>query len=430
MNCSRLIALLFVLVHAAGYAAPLNDWTVLFYLEVAEGLSDMAFKNISDMARACKEGGAPNTTVLVQVHSVPQEGSLGREAYRYSLEQGSLTFIENTELSYNTEADLVDAMRAAVAHAPAKNYMIIIGSHGYGILDPYFDEESGEWHVGDDTILVADACPLRAVSVEAMRGSMVQKSPAVFMSSTQLQDALATISTQVLDGKKVAILGLDMCKQAMLEVGYMLAPYVDYLTGSQDCELRYGWDYYRIFKEFNTSNRRSDEIVRSVVEAYESFYNEHAPKGTYTQSALSLGDMPALKQNVDAVCKQLLTLSKEYEPLLPALIQARKQMPAFCDAVTYIDLQTLYKMLHEVVAEVCAGDERIEQFSCLLAQGYALMRKAVVANCAGDIRPYAHGISIYFPLSHIDASYPTTSFPQESAWYEFLTQITAHAIAG
>ena len=65
----------------------------------------------------------------------------------------------------------------------------------------------------------------------------------------------------------------------------------------------------------------------------------------------------------------------------------------------------------------------IQQLTQHLIEGKNLIKQAVIANATGRVNKHAQGISIYFPMYHIDSSYPNCMFVRESSWLGFLQEI-------
>ena len=66
-----------------------------------------------------------------------------------------------------------------------------------------------------------------------------------------------------------------------------------------------------------------------------------------------------------------------------------------------------------------------DSFKSLTDRIHSVISSMVIANTAGAASVQARGVSIYFPLSVIDQSYPKTLFAQESRWLEFLEWVIA-----
>lgn len=398
-----------------------QKWEVLFYIDSSDGLSHVIIKNITDLLKARMWNNDSSMRICIQLHTLAKEGKLGDEVYRYSVEGNALVLQEYATLTYNPVDDLVDAANWAFSGDPEAYTMLLLSNHGSGILNPSWqDKGSGFDWAPEYDVLMDEACSIkrRCHIDECHRGLMFLKEPKVYMSVSQLRQALKAMNSTIFNGTKIDILGMDMCMMSMLEVGYEVAPYVHYMIGSQDCELEYGWDYKTVFKRFGDPV----EVAKTVIESYKYFYTTHAKRGTYTQAAINLTAIHHLKNNVDQISTYLISYINAYgTPFIEALKDMRKQLPKFCLVPMYTDLYALYEGIEELLLLYNDHQDQADLLEAL-QEGKNLIKKAVVANCAGEQRQYVHGISIYFPLSHIDSSYADSLFAQDSQWTNVLQQ--------
>jgi hypothetical protein len=410
-------------------AAENASWNILVYMDTGDDLSHAAIKNITDLVRGYGDNKSTTLDVCIQIHCLPEEGKIGKEAYRYKVEKNKLIVCDSAQLTYDPIEDLVNATRWAMGTSTAQKHMIALWNHGFGILNPQWKEYDGDftWLPEEDD-LMSHACPLRHFSLEQHskhKALMLQKKPKVYMSVNDLGKALNRITNQVLKGKKLDILGMDMCMMSMVEIGWQLAPSANYMIGSQDCELDYGWDYYSIFKNIGSTAKSPLQVAQLIVQTYGDFYTVHAPKGTYTHAATDLSNITALKENIDMVCKALKAYKEMYgQQFMRQLKTLRTELPRFCRIPMYTDLYSLYEGLENTLKAYTTSTARtkLEEY---LKEGKKLINSVVVANCVGKQRSYVHGLSLYFPLSHIDSSYATALFAQESAWLPLLKEIVA-----
>lgn len=399
-----------------------QPWEVLFYIDSSDGLSHVIIKNITDLLKARIGNNDSSMRICIQLHTLAREGNLGDEVYRYVVEGNALVLKEYAKLSYDSEKDLVDAANWAFTGNPGAYTMLLLSNHGSGILNPTWKElgTGFDWAPEYD-VLMDEACSIkrRRHIDECHRGLMFLKEPRVYMTVSQLGKALATMSSTIFDDRKLDILGMDMCMMSMLEVGYEVSPDVHYMIGSQDCELEYGWDYEAVFKQFGDPH----DVAKTVIEAYRNFYTTHAKRGTFTQAATDLTNIKDLKENVDQVSAYLTAYIDTYgDAFVQALKDMRKQLPKFCLVPMYTDLYELYDGIEELLL-IYNDHPKTAALLIALRSGKDLITKAVVANCAGEQRQYVHGISIYFPLSHIDSSYAQSLFSQDSQWAQVLKKM-------
>jgi len=78
------------------------------------------------------------------------------------------------------------------------------------------------------------------------RGFLFNANRRTYLNNKDLIEILDHITANLLH-KKLDVIAFDTCMGDMLEVGYQIAPYADYLVGSQSCSLLDGFDIKRLF---------------------------------------------------------------------------------------------------------------------------------------------------------------------------------------
>ena len=301
------------------------DWTMLIFVQANNNLAGFAVKNFSDMALV---GSSANVNLLVQWY---QPGHRG--IWRYKIEKEKMVLDEcfqEAETDGSKAADLVNAMHWAVTKHPARNYSLVLWDHGIGILDPVWGaqgrQRTGFELVDMDEAMVASNPRIQIdglttdmgstltleqrldTSYTSTRGILFNEHSRTYMDNQNLASALRTIKTQVLNNRKIDLLGMDACLMAMVEVGYLARDCVHYMVGSQEVELGYGWNYNAVSMSLSRGALSPLQLAQSIVRVYETFY---LPKVSfYTQSAIDLEKIGGLKDSIDqvvravGVCKQ------------------------------------------------------------------------------------------------------------------------------
>jgi len=247
-----------------------------------------------------------------------------------------------------------------------------------------------------------------------------------FINNATMIATLKTIKETILKGKNLDILGTDCCKMAMLEVGYQLKNFVQFLVGSQNCELKDGWNYKGLFSSFNEP-MDAVAAAQAIVKTYDDYYTQHTIQNTYTIAALDLSHIDPLVANLNEVVALSKKLFAENKALFTDLvIKARTNSPSMCQASYYLDMAAVYANLvtelSKPEAEVLNA-ETVAALKIVLMQGQELINKLVTAKALGSAVKNMHGMSFYFPRNRIEASYLTTPFAQETAWLSFLQEI-------
>ena len=385
-----------------------THWKVFWYMDSSDALSDMAIKNITDAMR-----GKPNDTVdfLIQMHAY---GSAG---LRYRVTDKGLIFIEEVLLTGQSKQDSIAAVTWAFTDNNAEHNLFIIANHGYGILDPHWDEINKEWKTGGDTLNIS--CIIkrsgdRDYEQEHLnhRGFLFNMQSHTYLNNNDLVALLDYMSTQLLH-KKLDVIAFDTCMGDMLEVAYQVGPYADYLVGSQSCSLLDGFDYQNVVPLLN-QGLAPRELVSRMVCAFDNYYARYDSSGVYTHAALDLSQVYDLTRSLNAVVIQLLKNS-DYVPLI---MNACKESPRFCMWPMYTDAVAFFKNIENQLDSV--GD--CTAIRAALHDFYAKANNVVVARCGGSTtKGRAHGFAIYLPLGIIDGSYYKTIFAQETQWINLLT---------
>jgi hypothetical protein len=383
-------------------------------------LYQAAFKNLNEMAH-----NAPDDAhIFAFLHT---QGNAG---WLYHITRNNFHKIADIVCDDSQVTTLIDVMTITTQQGPAIRYGLIFWNHGYGILNPVYNEQENEHIIpydgpyNDDNIIKRYQNNLHKYH----RGICVTHKHN-FLSNGDMIYALDIIFNNLLNGKKLAFCGMDICYGAMLEHAYQLCDYTDYLIASQDVEKLDGWPYDTVLQIINdTPNTSTKEIAIHTVKAFNQYYQEYTEENTYTLSALDLHYTQQLKRNIDAIAGILTLMMTNNDHVKKILKQLRTQCKAFCDAPMYCDLYQWYSLLLDAF-DKCNGIDKQSDlnivFRQLLHNGLELMSAMTVARCNGSASTHAHGCSIYFPQFAVNESYITSLFAQESSWVQFLEQFLA-----
>lgn len=432
----------------SGKVSAIAEWTILVYAQAKNNLSNFAYKNFNDMATV---GSGKNLNILVQWYQPDQQG-----VWRYKVEKGKM--ILDACLPSNTDGnktnDLVDSMKWAVSKYQAQKYFLILWNHGIGILDPVWGNQR-PWsasnkfsidpsmlkenpkicingitcHEPNDEKILVDYVSLDEQQTETQshphRGILFNEQSKTYMNNQALTSALSEIKTSVLKGQKLNILGMDACLMAMAEVGYQSREYAEYMVASQEVELAYGWNYQSFVQSFAGGKVSPLQAAQLIVSSYQTLYKDKIQ--FYTQSALDLSQLGRVKSSLDAVIQSLGVCQRiDKEAVIDAIKRARRNCLQF-SATSYIDLHSfcieLTKSVEQIFDKKFAGNYAVAQLKKSLNESISAIEQCVVANASGMYLARARGMSIYFPVSHIDASYQHTDFAKESLWLNFLKEV-------
>jgi hypothetical protein len=419
--------------------AAVPDWTMLVFVQANNNLANFAVKNFSDMALV---GSNAKVNLLVQWYQTGRKG-----IWRYKIEKEKMILDEcfqAAETDGSKAADLVGAMRWAVTKYPARNYSLVLWDHGIGILDPIWGaqgrQRGGYERIDMDEAMVASNPRIQIaglttdaestltleqrldMSYTSTRGILFNEHSRTYMDNQNLASALHTIKTQVLNNRKIDLLGMDACLMAMVEVGYLARDCVHYMVGSQEVELGYGWNYHALSASLSHEALSPLQLAQSIVHVYEAFYQ---PKVQfYTQSAVDLDQIKMLKDSIDQVVRAVGVCKQSDRAAIGDALRKARQACLQFSAVNYIDLYSFYtELLKTVDARVTGATRGVADLKNAIRQSMAMIEHAVVANAAGKNLDRAHGLSIYYPQGRIDASYVKTEFANECLWTTMIREL-------
>lgn len=398
-----------------------DTWKFFFYMDASDRLADMAFKNITDMMR-----GAPNQNVeaLLQLHAY------GNTALRYRITHTGLAFVDEVILSGDGKQDFIAAATWALSHNTMDRTMIVLSNHGWGALDPRWNENEHAWQAAEisishDSASLPTSCPLTEKSVKALRsqhmnhkGFMFNDLSHTYLTNSDLTVILLYVQRELLHGKKIDVVAFDTCMGSMLEVATCIAPYADYLVGVQSCALRDGFNYQEFVSILN-NGKSPRQTVTEFVEAFDEYYEKNDLDGIYTCGSLDLSQVNAVNNALNDVIEKLL----RHQGITQLLQHAQAKSPRFCLWPIYTDLVAFCKL---VEAQLRAADQAHVNYDVIytLHQLYSAVDRMVVAHCGGSTTTgNVHGFSIYLPHTMIDKSYETSLFVRQSEWLRLLRAI-------
>jgi hypothetical protein len=362
------------------------EWTILFVMQGDNNLSSAMYKNIKTLK---KIGSTPDVNLLVQ-----WDEPLSKTTWRYKIDQNKLVDDASLpqEMGADPESELVDAARWAFTNYKAKKQALILWNHGSGVLD-----EARGW--------------------EKMRGILYDFSSRKCLTNTGLLHAMQKIKQDVLNNKALDFFGMDACLMAMVEVAYQIKDFATLLVASENIEYTPGWDYKTIIRQLinNAPRFEGRHLADLVVKSFRKFNIKR--NSNYTQSAIMLDQIPALKDNLNAFA--LACLGQQDALLKKYVAQARTACAEF-DNGNFMDLYDFYQKC----ITICTANRRTAiypQIVALAADGCALIDQAIAVHTKGSTYRNVRGLSIYFPRGkELHASYNGTLFAQETVWPLFL----------
>ena len=409
---------------------PRKDWNFIVYLSANNDLNRYALRNIAQMVQV---GSNRNVNILVQVDTYGK-----REVNRYFIEKDNAVFVErisddSTAIS-GTPESLFDFARWAITSYPSRHTALILWDHGSGIIDPC------RTRGGTDKIYLHDLFEMNKKTGLIDLGSLENRGisfndfDGTYLNNQDLKRTLGAISRDLLGGKKIDIVGMDACLMAMLEVGSQIKDSTHYLVASEEIEAGNGWNYRYVLSEFERTRLTPKEFAIRMVRSYDLEYKNQY--GRYTQSAIDLSKITALETNLDLLAKDIIRLlvGREGDVLLENLNIIRNSLDLTTSFANrhYVDLHHFYSSLLSSIEKCEDLIERVSGFNKpivlrlrkLLSEGMTLILSAVLDNACSESLHKAKGISFYFPINIIHASYGATEFAKNNSWLTFLRIMT------
>ena len=419
-----------------------QTWTIMLYQDADDPTLEQDI--YMDLNEAEQIGSSANVNVVAQMDRY-NGGFAGDGDWhgtrRYKLEQDPDLFRVNSpvvqdlgEVNMADPRTLYDFAVWAIKTYPADHYVLVMSDHGMG------------WPGG-----FTDPNPNTRSGVNTAFSQVVKSN---MMYTNDFDVALANIVKDTGIGS-FDIVGMDACLMSEVEVMSSLAPYSQYLVGSEEVEPALGWAYASFLAQLTANPSMSaEDLAKIIVDGYikdDQRINNPQARADFLRQGSPLQTLFGAPQDVDpaSLSRQLsrsitLTAAKtaEFPALMDALntfafalqkddqnlpAQARTYAQGYTSIFgeklppSYIDLGNFAAIVGQNTnnAEVQAAA------NALIAQ----IGKVVVAEKHGPEKPGSTGISIYYPNSQLYSnavagarSYAqiSTRFAQESVWDDFL----------
>jgi|SaaInlLV_10m_DNA_2_1039722.scaffolds.fasta_scaffold00046_48 hypothetical protein len=397
-----------------------NDkWNVIVYLAANNTLSEYAFLSIDQMK---KVGSNSRVNVLVQLDKPGYQ-----KVKHIKVSPNKIHVEEELSLISGTRESLFECVKWATTKHPAKHTALILWNHGSGPIDPA--GWGRNWLARRDEFLIIDPeTGLLDIDTDLLRGIAFNETHNVYLNNNDLTVTLEKISRELLNGKKIDIVGMDACFMATVEIGSQIKNSAKYLVASQEVEPGSGWNYQRVLSPFITQNLSPKSFAQVIVESYKQQYQNRFAR--QTQSAIDMENYELLEHQVNELSLILIKLlespreniRREIVNMINKIRTDRQYTTSFAYS-QYIDLHHFYKsMLVKIntLPQQLKTNIDIKKLSSVLKTGTNILNQLVINNTAGPKVKNAKGLSIYFPGLHLNKRYSETIFAQKTAWPEFL----------
>lgn len=418
-----------------------KDWTFIVYIAADNDLRGFAARNIKQMAEI---GSNNNINILVQLDiRITGNKKITR---RYYIENNRIIHVNaddptSQKMDSGDPNTLIACCKWGVENYPANKYALILWNHGTGIIDPEigrminptelfsYNSANNRYDL-DRSIGFLDFINEKELRYrnDCWKGICWDETTGNYLTNQKLDTALAEITSKVLRGKKLALIGFDACLMSMLEVTKITRNYADIQVSSQEVELGAGMDYRKVLEPFRNQTLDPKNFAAHIVDAFYETYNKIT--NDFTMSAVNLNESEALERNIDLVAQLLIEcLNLQQKGSVKTTIQTSRSKTSCThfDEPSYIDLHHFYSnLLANIRLFTFTNETKARTIRNALVQaledGKRLIKHIVFANRTGKNLNQAQGVSIYFPERKIHPSYRKTTFAQSNAWGSFLTQ--------
>ena len=415
-----------------------KNWTFLTYMAADNDLYPFADRNIEQM---CAIGSNENVNILVHLDirkssNVQLNSTKKKVTKRLLINKKKIQQIGPDLCMDSGKAEtLMDAAKWAIMEFPSDHLAISLWNHGSGALNPkgriinpvelfYYDPATSMINL-DRSIAFLEYVTQQ--NENGRRGVCFDETTGNYLDDQKLVQAFREIM-RLRGGKKVDLVTFDACLMASIETCKILAPYADYMTGSEEVELGTGYPYNAILNPLAQGPISPADFARHIVATYHTFY--HQITRDYTHSSFDLSKAPSVftcVENFATALKEAFVVGQSYE-IYEAISKSRR--PYSCthfEEPSYIDLghfcSNMLKNLEDLKNTQKAGSPLFTLALSIQTHCHTCLdaiRSLVISNVTGNNLAAAQGISIYFPLDMIHPSYPYTEFGKDSKWLSFL----------
>jgi hypothetical protein len=492
-----------------GKAPTTKAWTVMVYLAADTTLTNFAVESLKQMKASQSDwinivaefdSGPRHSTERYFFGKLPE--NLKTKELDETLMEDRLASISNNIVMRLEPQDVGDPETLtnfidwSVQKYPARHYFLIIWGHGSGIDDslPRTHDRAMEEALEKDRhdrFFISRHRPLPTGNLEF--GEAAQKSqksvafvdrPISYLTNSGLRIALQDAQDRIRGWKtpdwRLDLLGMDACNMNLIELGYELRDFANYMIASQDEIPDASWPYYQILHDLGEEAKKQEEkmklkqpthhggphnhkeelytksqmqnFVNHIVRAYAGAYQDYIDQPV----ALSALKLTFFRENLDVEARgdkirglfkplaEVLQLHSTHREINDAIIFARRRVrsfythiPATRDLHTrdiYIDLihfcKLLYSFLegHKVQPKIAQFISKFERFSFSEEPNKDRHRNdqstVIAVNEKSRGEDECNGTSIYFPATPQDefgSFYEELEFAQDTVWPAFVS---------
>lgn len=419
----------------------MKKWTFMVYMAGDNGkifddgddgkrlFHDLQQYGWNDIAEMASVGSTDQVAVIAQYDTLDQS----QYTPRFHIDQsGSTGKLVETVSPVNTgdPGNLTDFIVWAMSEYPAEKYALVLWNHGTGwkeddIYARYRERvekaiRAGETRAGAmgerllrHAFFLSTAGEIMSIEDDETRAICYDDTSMDFLDNQKLAQAFSDAEKQT--GQRLSLIGMDACLMSTIEVAYQIRGFADLMVGSQEVEQAYGWPYKRILKKLvNDPGMNALNLGCLIVEEFGKYYTSlnRDGGGINTQSAINLKGLAVTFEKMKYISELIAeNYSSDINTEL-AISRAKQKSKCFKDEDS-VDLRDLMKKIRDAYSGdlplADMADDIIKHLEPEAGNG------PVTANFHGLSRPWANGLSIYFPPKRYSLFYDKQAFTA-SGW--------------
>lgn len=346
-------------------AEDLYDFTLLIYMNgsdlesdyqaATDDLLEMLEGTISDKVAVVIETGGTDRWFTANAGLPSISGKVNQ---RWQMTDDGLVFLESIGSHNIGEADtLRDFLDYGMAQFTSDQYGLVMWNHGAGAVYGYGADE--KYHY--DTLTLPE---------------MQQ----AFKENYQVHQ------------EKFDFVGFDACLMASLETSHVLAPYADYLIGSEALEPGHGWSYGSVLDYLSSEeDPKTITLGERVIEAFEDHSEALGTSDAITMSMIDLSKIEGINKALDQLTLRVLSDLGSQE-MAASILKARLASESYGEGNSASDIPDS-DMVDLVDYATALNDYYPYQAENVVLAVY----DAVVTHINSDYKPMAQGLSLYVP---------------------------------
>jgi uncharacterized repeat protein (TIGR01451 family) len=366
---------------AISVTAPASTWLVLLYLNGDNNLD----RWLHGALNALETQAATDAVRVITLSDGQYAGDTRMHDVRanQSFPLQPYTAWYSDEVNMGTPETLSGFVNWAIRHYPAEHVYLSIANHGAGLQGISWDTNSEDDYLDPDEL---------AAFVQALDGTL-------------------------------DVLHLDACLMSMGELAYLFRDTADYMVASQN--LAWGIFAYAQYIE-GLAEQNPQALAVHIADTYSAALPANRP---YTISALDLGQMTQLTQEVYTLTRALTTTGDYRDTLTGVLSQVQRFDSQDYTEINlddeYIDLYHFAQLTQEQVnhPDVDAAAQAVMDRLASGQPGSVVLQEHHHSG-EWDLDD-AHGLSLYYPsnaASHPYEAYYNDpyNFPDDSGWRQLI----------